>query len=195
MKFLIALLISVAPLLAADEVKPAIFKVSEAGKNKIALTEVFRAVQDQEMRLAVGAPTTFRVIQVLGPKRFLVRALDANNSRSLLLVTKEDHNVADDEVIRNIHARITEKTHAYESVSGAKTTVRIAEEITPPPPMSQEAFVNLLKAGETWTLKEFKTEKCKECFGDGKLSALQKFAECGECSGKGEWKVDLLVTW
>ena len=195
MKFLIALLISVAPLLAADEVKPAVFKVSEAGKNKIALTEVFRAVQDQKMRLAVGAPTTFRVIQVLGAKRFLVRALDANNSRSLLLVTKEDHNVADDEAIRNIYARITEKTHAYESVSGAKTTVRIAEEITPPPPMSQEAFVNLLKAGETWTLKEFKTEKCKECFGDGKLSALQKFTECGACSGKGEWKVDLLVTW
>lgn len=177
------------------ERSPATFKVSESGKDKASLAAVFNAVQNIELKKAGGDPRSFLVIQVFDAKKFLVQPVGEGTDNNYLLIGKTPRTMADREVIRSIYAVTTGKTHSYNSVAGAKTTVRIIDEIDPPPLMKTEEFVARLKAGDKWTLKSFQAEKCKKCFGDGKLSALQHYADCPDCSGKGEWKLDLLVIW
>jgi hypothetical protein len=180
----------------ADEGKSRVlpFNVSEVGADKSELMKIFTAVQIKDREDLFGIPQSYRIIQVIGKKEFLVQVLPAGK-RILWLKTLNEISAADGEVIRDIYAVVSERTRSYTNIQGAKATVRIAEEIIPPPFMKQEAFVSLLKSGKTWTLPAFKSVSCQRCFGDGKLSVLQGSADCPDCDRKGSTSFDLLVTW
>lgn len=211
------------PMLAiAEEPKAVAYKVSEAGKgkDKTELMAVLHAVRQLERTITVGEPKTFKISQRLDAKSFLVQGASFTHeavgdssqrmggggnivtvpriiigSKTYLLKTRETINAVDGEFIRDIYTRDTGKIYSYTAVDGGKASVRIFEMITPPPLLSQDKFVERLKAGESWKLPGFKTESCQRCFGDGKLSALKNYADCPDCDAKGGSTPDVLVIW
>lgn len=68
--------------------------------------------------------------------------------------------------------------------------------------LSQEQFVELVKAGIPVRVVLTESESCRTCLGDGKLSALQESKDCPDCgsgygvgTGKVAKKVVYEVTW
>ena len=62
-------------------------------------------------------------------------------------------------------------------------------------PFTQSKFVEALRDGETWVLRNYETKKCFYCFGKGNLGVLKDHQRCGSCNGKGLETIDLLVKW
>jgi len=210
------------PFVASAEERPSVkFKVSEIGRDKSELLRVFFEVQRIEQVASGGLPRSFQIMQRLTKSEFLVHPLRirvhvigdsasrmggggnvvANEyeepviSLVYLLNTSSELELADGEFIRQIYAPETGETHAYNSVDGSKKTVRVLRQTAPPPLMTQDEFVAKLKLGRSWTLKDFRNVSCSQCFGDGKLSALQNHARCPDCKGKGGVMMDIVVVW
>lgn len=195
------------------------YQVSKAGKDQARLAEVFQKVAALEA-LAKPAGKNFEVLRRVDDKQFIVyrkatkfRPVVASGmarigggggsatpttyeetdyTTAFWLITSSPHNIADGEVLRGVVATITEETK-----SDAGSTYRVLRD-TPAVPVAaftKENFVFRLKAGQTWNLKNFESQKCPTCGGDGKLSAMQKNGACPDCRGKGAFPVDLTVRW
>jgi len=63
------------------------------------------------------------------------------------------------------------------------------------PEMTKENFISNPKAGMAYEVTLTAKGACTNCFGDGKLSALQNNAECSVCHGTGEAAVRWVVKW
>lgn len=201
---------------------PEIFQVSKASKNKSELLQVFENVQRLEAKKE-GKVLNYYVSQRLGPQKFLVYKMKwsggtvtsslgsvgggggsysyggyvPDRSKTYLLETKTDRNVADGEKLTDIISAQSDEIFGYTATTGAKKSVRIIRELKSDEQslLTKEQFVERLKTGETWLLRGFKKEKCLDCFGDGKLSALQGGGTCKSCRGSGDIKTNYLVKW
>jgi len=172
------------------------FRVSKAGKDQSGLSKVFLAVQAQEElnKGKLGNSKFFKVVQRINMHEYIV---NFGTNPNFWLVTNSDIDIADGECL-SMNIAPTGKTREYTSVLGAKVTLREyaqPKEEDLPPPLSKEEFVDALKNGKTWTLKDFVTAKCFRCGGAGKLGALEKYAKCNDCGGKGTLVSDCLVKW
>jgi hypothetical protein len=207
--------VALSSLVHAEEV----FNVSKAGKNKEELIKVFKSIQDIEMAKKY-APASFEVLQKLGSKGYLVYKTRieyntiassmarmgggggsyttshevAERSTIYFLVTLEPKNYVDGEIIKGFFTVKSDATKSYMNTVGATKTVAVLDEVIPQP-LTQDEFVERLKNGDTWLLKNYKKKKCHGCFGKGKLGALKNYATCPDCNGKGAFMLDCVVKW
>ena len=210
-----------APKVGANKTKlDGVFLISKVGADKTELYAAFSAIQKIEKTKKYGNPTSFQVFQKLNDKGFLVHKTATryrtiasglssvgggggayttssevtDYSKLYYLATIKPQNLADGDRIKSIWIINTSKTKSYTDTKGSKRTVRILHEIIPVD-LSQQDFIKRLKGGESWVLKQFRVNKCHKCFGDGKLSALRKYAKCPDCKGKGDTSFDCIVMW
>ena len=197
-----------------------VFHVSKVGKDKKELHKAFSLIQKMEKTEKYGRPISFEVLQKLDDKGFLsykTRTVSrvigsglssvgggggsyvtssevTDRSKIYYLVTLKPKSIADGDKLESIWIIETTKMKSYTDTRGAKRTVRIMEEVVPVD-LSQQDFVKRLKSGESWLLKGFSKKRCKNCFGDGELGAMKKYAKCPDCRGKGSRSVDYRIQW
>lgn len=171
---------------------------------------------------------SFRVMQRLSPTEFLVHQTEtyydpnpfararssnrtgaatatasfrAGKSQVFLLKTQQPLNAVDGEWIRGITVNDTGAVHTYTATLGNLKSVRILTEDAPlnsQHTFTQEEFVDRLRNGETWTLKNFEEEDCRVCFGRGELSTFKgggACPQCGDTAHKGKGFIDYLIRW
>lgn len=171
------------------------YKVSKGAADKAKLEAVFEAVRAQEEPPPVRTEK-WEVFGKISSTQYVVfkkmHVLSNEPDVPCLLHLTEPMDKADREIISGI---IVEDTGKTKTVNG--TTYRVLAQQEPPARVdfTKEKFVEMLKAGETWTLNGFEGGSCHRCMGDGKLSAAEKEARCPDCKGNGTTKVDLLVKW
>jgi hypothetical protein len=171
------------------------YSVSKGANNKANLLEIYSRVASYEADTDFAKRTySFKVLQRIDSKKFLVTVGD---STTYLLESNVDINAVDGEWIRDISIIYTNDIYEYESVIGAKRSVKIIKigkaeikEI-----MTKEEFIEKLKVGATWRLKNLLYKKCAKCFGTGKLGALEGYKGCEDCGGNGGQSFDCIVKW
>jgi hypothetical protein len=189
--------------------KTKVFEVSKVGKDKSRLLSIFSDVQKYEA--GGDAPSEkFHVLQRLSPKYLLVHPMCwrysvasgsayqvPNRDKTYGLVTSNPKNVVDGETVEVNASEETDEIYEYTSTSGAKRSVRIIKEQGKQDKkvLAKDEFVKKLREGETWLLPGGIQQKCGDCFGDGELSSMQKYAQCKSCKGTGSVAVDYLVKW
>jgi hypothetical protein len=171
------------------------YSVSKGANNKANLLEIYSRVATHEAYVDFAKRTySFRVLQRIDSKKFLVTVGD---STTYLLESNVDINAVDGEWIKDISIIFTDDIYEYESVIGAKRSVKIIKigkaEIKEM--MTKEEFIEKLKGGATWRLKNLLYKKCAKCFGTGKLGALDGYKACEECGGHGGQSLDCIVKW
>lgn len=162
--------------------------------------EVYRKISSTEYvvwrRIREGKPLTDRYsargLSLSDEPPVIIYTTRTIRDVSYLLKLKEPIEKADGEIIAGINAQITESTRTL-----AEGTIRVIEQaaLADKVDFTKEKFVEMLKAGKTWTLTDFEKLDCRRCFGDGKLSVTEKEARCPECNGRGGSKVDYVVKW
>lgn len=202
----------------AAAAEPLVYQVSKAGADKDRLNVIYGACVAAEKKNAGEAdqPCDYLVSRKIDGssylvyrKRFIQRVIgdsmtsigggggstvisktvvDYDTPLLLRLSKPADHAVG--ETIKDIIASKTEKTIDIDG-----SAVRELVQDTGVAAMSREQFVALLKGGRMWTLPGFEKKPCFQCGGDGKLGAMEKFAKCPDCKGKGSAAADLLVKW
>ena len=167
-----------------------VYRVSTTGTDKTELLKVFHAVQELE-----NPPNTVQLVvsQRISKREFLVHKV-YDLYTVFWLVTKDQHNVADDEVLE-LNIAATGRTREYRTVLGATKTVREITDDVSTPKLTQEDFVAALKQGKKWTLKGFHKEKCPNCLGSGHIGFSVQKLDCPMCKGTGEIDLDCLVEW
>ena len=189
---------------------PKVYQVSKA-KGDPLLLEVFAKVVEMERKQTPSKD--FEVSHKVGEGRWVVygrkdHTYAANRLQSIggdsgggvymgsttdyskpfLLVSKPPLNVATGQII-SVQCTDTGKT---EDINGE--TLRVME-IESEPDLTKEEFIARLKAGRTWSLQNFKPSPCFKCGGDGKLGAMDQYAKCQDCGGKGGTQIVWIVKW
>ena len=176
-----------------------VLQISKTGKDKTALMAAFNRIRDieratQERRQP--PPLRFEISQKLTDKSFL--SYQGYPKKLYYLETLEPKNVVDDEVLK-VRAVLTDKTYSYNTVSGAKKTIRVMQEVKIKQEdlvikeLTQDEFVKRLKRGETWRLPKFIPKKCSRCVGKGRI--IGQNSRCGVCGGRGGVYLDCIVKW
>ena len=179
-----------------------VFLVSKVGKDKSELMEVYEAVKRIEFDRVYGKPRRFKVSQkisdtefhgyfmkLIGNKRWMTER------RRFLLRVKKPMNLADGEVIESLYVKETDETVSYTTVQGAKSTIRVVEQVIPKADiMSKKDFVFKLRAGESWTVRKLRETRCNDCV-QGRRGALKGGGICPTCGGDAKVITDYEVRW
>lgn len=169
------------------------FLVSQGGRNKALLMRVFDAIKKGEDEKKTSKDQ--RALQVrrrISSKTFLV---NAGGVTDFWFIALEPRDWTDHDKFK-ANAVLTEGTKTFKFEGEESKTVRVLKEVAgkPVPLFTKDEFVRRLKEGETWDLREFETQKCETCGGDGFTGEEETEEECPDCE-EGKIFVDFTVKW
>jgi hypothetical protein len=219
------ILLLILSTLANAETPPELFRVSKVGADKSELLKVFEQVQLVEGRKGLkpenfevfqrANEAEYLVYKMIWKYRDSApswgkqsegggsygggsgssgRYLGADLKTLYWLQTEEPSVYVNDEKIRDLYVVPSDEIKSYTTMLGAQVSVRVLRE-APAKEIPKDEFVQRLQAGETWTIPSYKTEECRKCYGDGKLSKMQGEGKCLDCNATGTSEVDLIVRW